>query len=71
MVLGWFERQDGVPVAQSDEADFFAGKEFLDDQPAPGGTNQVARKYIMKYRKSGGAVGTNHDAFASRETICF
>jgi hypothetical protein len=71
VVLGWFKRQDGISVAQSDETDFFAGKEFLDDQPTASGTNQIAGKYIMKYRKSGDAIRANHDAFASREPICF
>src|SRR5208283_417081 len=59
VILGGFERQDALTVAQADEADLLAGEELLDHQLAAGGADEVAGKHIMKCRKSGGAIRTN------------
>ena len=56
VILGGFERQDALAVAQADEADLLAGEELLDHYLAAGGSDEVAGKHIMKCRKSGGAI---------------
>ena len=69
VVLGGLEGEDAISVAQTDEADLLTGEELLNDQLAAGRADEVAGKHIMKYRKCGGAIRTNHDALAGGESI--
>ena len=62
VILRGFERQRGPAVAQDDEADFFSGEEFLDDQQRP---------ERVEGRSASRALLRDDHALAGRESVRF